>query len=94
MTSADGEKYSGQYSIGTKHGQGVMQYKNGDIFTGHWEFGSPKSGQMCFESGKKYIGEWCDPCPHGFGTMFYPDGQKYEGYWKFFEKEGVPFRMH
>ena len=50
--------YYGYWKDGQRHGEGVMTYKNEDIYSGNWANGK-KDGKGTYifkETGEKYVG--------------------------------------
>jgi hypothetical protein len=78
--------YTGTLLYGFRHGQGTMNYSNGDIYTGHWYKDRREGyGELISKNGTTiYKGDWWEDKMHGTGTMtFKSKGQnehlKYEG---------------
>lgn len=69
---------------GMRHGNGQLTYKNGSIYTGHWQRGMKwGEGKMTYASGNFYEGKWANNKRNGFGTMHWlTTEEKYEGNWE------------
>jgi len=82
------ERYVGDRNErGERHGEGKIEFTNGDVFEGEWFDGYPDDGMMKYANGDEYWGEmgWPDSeCrkPDGEGVMNYADGDYYDGNWK------------
>lgn len=51
--------YVGEAVANEPHGYGKMQYRNGDVYEGHWEFGQIHGkGTMTYSFGSKFEGEY------------------------------------
>ena len=75
----DGQ-YNGFWEHGRRHGEGVFQYKNGDVYSGWWKHGEKEgTGTYIFKStGMKLFGEWVNGTISK-GRWIYPNGMYYEG---------------
>ena len=84
----DGE-YNGFWENGRRHGEGVFQYKNGDMYSGWWKHGEKEgTGSYVFKStGMKLFGEW-KAGNISTGRWVYPNGMYYEGTFKNNKPEG------
>ena len=87
-TSVSGKVYSngtytGQLVNGKRHGNGVMEYTNGDKYDGEWkdDLRSGK-GVYSYANGDRYDGEWKDGSYNGKGIYSYANGDRYDGEWK------------
>ena len=62
-----------------------MEYKNGDIYEGEWQYGMRNgTGTLTFseedaEKRDSYSGTWRSDHMTGNGTLLWKDGSKYEG---------------
>lgn len=64
---------AGEWVTDMKHGQGTMEYANGNRYTGQW-VGDVKCGQGTMhwvDRQQKYSGEWRDHLPNGVGEHTY-----------------------
>ena len=69
--------------MGMKHGQGVMNYPNGDQYEGEWANDLREGfGLQRFSKGDSYEGEWFRDKMHGKGLLLHTDGSSYEGLWE------------
>jgi hypothetical protein len=82
-TTANGDKYVGEFKDGKKHGKGAMKWADGFKYEGDWE-NDLRHGKGVFTSpsGDKYVGEYRFNMKNGFGSYFYNNGAYYEGEWK------------
>ena len=75
--------YKGNFKDNKFHGQGVMIYKDGAIYSGNWENGQMcgKYGSIKYKAGiiQKYSGGWKDDLYEGDGEMVYLNGNVYKG---------------
>ena len=46
LISADGSKYIGRFKQDKKHGQGEMQFPNGQVYEEVWQFGMLMSHKL------------------------------------------------
>ena len=81
FTSANGEKYVGEFKFGKPHGHGTYSFPSGNNYVGEHKDGK-RNGQGTFtfaKSGNKYTGEFKNNRMHGQGTFSFPSGNKYVG---------------
>ena len=67
QTFTNGNKYSGHYKDYKRHGEGKMEYHNGDVYEGKWKDGQPEDGTMTYRNGDEYNGHWRDNKRDGLG---------------------------
>ena len=82
-TYTDKTTYVGEWSVGKKHGQGIVTWPNGYIYKG--EFKESKwhgQGTLTFPDGTTYVGEWRDGFMNGQGTFTNADGTVKKGIWE------------
>ena len=80
LTSANGNKYVGEFHDGKLHGQGTLTFANGDKYVGERRDGKRHGqGTYIFANGNKYVGEWRDDKRHGQGAYTFANGDKYVG---------------
>ena len=82
MTFANGDKYTGLFESGQRHGQGVMTSASG-AYDGAWVDGK-RSGEGTWQTkGGKYSGTWVNDQRSGHGLMRYDHGDRvYQGHWE------------
>jgi hypothetical protein len=82
-TTADGEKYVGEFKNGKYDGQGTYTFANGNKYVGEWK-DSKRNGYFTatYTSGDKYVGEIKGDKRTGQGTYTFADGENYVGEWK------------
>ncbi|SCN61838.1 conserved Plasmodium protein, unknown function [Plasmodium chabaudi adami] len=96
--------YYGNYSNGMKHDEGLMVYKNGDVYVGTWRFGK-KNGygkyiyKKCksvleghWENGYLSHGKWILPNGTYFIGNFKNNEPTGDGVWYF--KDGAQLNVH
>lgn len=82
-----GDKYTGDWLDGKKHGQGTFMGRDGDHYSGGWKDGKKHGqGEYTWSDGKIYKGDWQDDNPYGQGVLITTSGDTYDGQWK----EGRP----
>lgn len=81
--------------LGTKHGQGVMKFVNGDTYKGDW-VKDKRNGYGIFNNrinGKYndyiYKGLFVNNNKEGFGVMIYSEGDVFEGTWVDNKRNGL-----
>eukprot|EP01052_Picozoa_sp_SAG31_P059858 SAG31_NODE_19103_length_612_cov_0.884990_1_plen_96_part_10 len=72
---------------GERHGYGVAELNNGDVYEGNYANGMRNGTGTYYFGGKEnpkatYTGSYVDHKKCGVGKMTYPDGTIYEGEWK------------
>ena len=81
----NGEKmYEGEWEKSNIHGQGTS-YKDGNKYTGIWEYNQDGIGEIIYSDGTKYKGHWNGELKRdGQGTLYSADGQvlKQGKWWK------------
>lgn len=88
-TDKSGKKisYTGEVAIDTHlpHGNGVMTWANGDVYTGRFEFGQLHGrGQIQYANGDSFQGTFHKDVRQGHGTYRWKkDGRSYDG--KYYE---------
>ena len=88
-TSANGNKYVGEFKDGKLNGQGTVTSDKGDIYVGEWKDGKLNGqGTYTFASGNKYVGEFKDGKRNGQFTATYSNGTKYVGEFKDEKRNG------
>lgn len=53
-----GIKYKGNHTVGKRNGKGTLEFQNGDIFTGIFEYDQMHSGELRLADGSVYRGEF------------------------------------
>ena len=77
--------YEGQYvlsqsnsSTAIRQGNGVMNYANGNKYTGEWKGDSfDGNGEYVWADGRIFKGRYKEGKMHGQGEMLWPDGRTY-----------------
>ena len=88
-TSADGEKYVGEWKDDKQHGQGTETFVGGGKYVGEYKDGNQNGqGSETFADGEKYVGGYKDGEKDGQGTLSWPDGEKYVGEYKDGKRNG------
>jgi hypothetical protein len=87
--------YKGQLKDGKMHGEGIMQYVNGDRYEGYWEDGKFHGiGIYTWANRSSYVGEWKDGKMHGQGKYTFADGIYYVGQFKDGKFHGIGIRQY
>ncbi|KAG5501899.1 hypothetical protein JKF63_04169 [Porcisia hertigi] len=72
-----------------RHGMGLMQYYNGDVYEGEWydncRHGRGKLRKM---DGEVYDGDWAFDQRHGNGKIMYPNGSVFKGSMEYDQRNG------
>mmetsp|Transcript_100214 Transcript_100214/g.173124 ORF Transcript_100214/g.173124 Transcript_100214/m.173124 type:complete len:441 (-) Transcript_100214:235-1557(-) len=81
-TYPSGDKYTGQWLNGRKHGYGVAEFVSGNRYEGEWDndFKHGK-GTITFVDGTTYTGDWSKDHKHGHGEAKFASGNRYDGEW-------------
>eukprot|EP00993_Chasmostoma_nieuportense_P000863 NODE_1793_length_1378_cov_37.864109_g1701_i0.p1 GENE.NODE_1793_length_1378_cov_37.864109_g1701_i0~~NODE_1793_length_1378_cov_37.864109_g1701_i0.p1 ORF type:complete len:386 (-),score=95.47 NODE_1793_length_1378_cov_37.864109_g1701_i0:176-1333(-) len=81
-TYPSGDKYTGEWLRGRKHGFGTAEFVSGNRYEGEWD-NDFKHGQgtIVFVDGTTYTGQWSKDHKHGFGKASFTSGNRYEGNW-------------
>ncbi|KAL9178270.1 hypothetical protein ACHAXT_001698 [Thalassiosira profunda] len=75
-----GGTYNGQLKGGKPHGQGRLDWGDGDVYEGEFKEGvGCGRGAFKWADGRFYDGEWREGEQHGKGTYRWGDGRIYEG---------------
>lgn len=83
ITYSDGSQYKGEVIDGKRHGEGFIQWVNGDTYEGQWLNDMPHGqGKKTYIDGSVYEGEFFQGLQQGKGVFIYPDGTTYSGDWK------------
>ncbi len=77
-----GAKYIGNFQNGKIHGQGILQFSNGDRYAGDWQDQHRQGrGRYTFKNGDVYVGDFQASNFQGQGEMHYANGDRYMGQW-------------
>ena len=78
-----GDKYTGYWKDGYRHGQGTYQYGSGAKYTGNYSYNQMEGfGKFTWTSGESYEGSWVDDKQHGTAIYTYADGSSIKGIWE------------
>lgn len=82
--------YQGDFSnAGERHGNGVMTWANGDVYTGAFCHGLRHgAGTLQFADGSEYVGDWKAGKQHGSGTRRFVNGNIYTGTYRNGKRSG------
>jgi len=81
-TYTNGDKFTGYFVDGKKHGHGTYIFKNGDEYEGPYVDNVRCGvGMQKNANGSRYHGNFQNGKKHGEGTYFYVNGDKYCGQW-------------
>ncbi len=76
------KEYNGKIEHGIINGFGVMEFTNGNLYTGNWINDDENGmGNLKYYNGDEYTGNWVDGLKCGEGTMKYANGDEYIGNW-------------
>ena len=82
MNWPNGDKYTGQFKNGKRHGRGIRKNADGSVFEGNYEEDQPSGqGKYTWADGESYDGAWKNGLFHGMGIKKLPDGTVYDGLW-------------
>ncbi|CUG86032.1 Hypothetical protein, putative [Bodo saltans] len=86
----DGSVYTGDSQLGMFHGNGKMEYPNGDLYEGQWA-NNTRHGYGVFElsDGSSYIGAFRHGDKDGAGEELYVDGTVFAGMYRNGLRHGV-----
>ena len=83
FTSANGNKYVGEYRDNKFNGQGTFTFAGGNKYVGEFKDGDFNGqGTFTWTNGDKYVGEYKNDKRNGQGTYTYASGNKYVGEFK------------
>jgi hypothetical protein len=88
MVYSTGQKFSGEFKDGMRHGKGVFLLPGGRKLVGVWEDNEIREGTYTDFDGTTYTGQWQFRERNGQGTMTWPDGRKYVGEFKSGQRHG------
>jgi len=78
-----GDKYSGEWLNGMRHGNGTYVYATGAKYIGEYKNNQMDGeGTYIWANGDKYIGGWQAGKRHGAGDYTFADGSKKTGVWE------------
>ena len=83
-----GYMYEGEWKHDKWSGKGVMTWRNGNKYVGHYERGYEHGFGTLTWSGNKYEGQFRYGVQEGHGTLTMPNGHKYVGDWRLGHMEG------
>ena len=74
-------KYNGEWKNNHYHGEGILNFDNGEIYCGYFEKSKRNGNGVLFFKEGYYVGEWKNDLFHGKGE-FYLKGKKLKGTFK------------
>lgn len=87
-------KYSGYWLDELPHGEGTMNYTNGDVYKGSFKQGLHDGyGIFAEADGIRYEGDWVNGKRHGKGKTMWSDGHIYEGQYLNNKKDGKGYEV-
>jgi hypothetical protein len=82
-TYVSGNKYTGEWKDGKRHGSGTFEFINGEKYIGEYKNDKREGqGRYIIPNGDQYIGQHKDGKYNGQGTYTEANGNKYSGEWK------------
>ncbi|KAI5685526.1 MORN repeat [Leishmania braziliensis] len=89
-TAAAPKEYIGDFdTIHYRHGMGLMQYYNGDVYEGEWRDNCRHGrGKLRKMDGEVYDGDWAFDQRHGNGKIMYPNGSYFKGSMEYDQRNG------
>lgn len=76
-------RFSGEEVDGVRHGDGKVEWLNGDVYEGRFRNGLREGeGTLAYANGRKYQGEWRGSKREGRGVETLSNGTKYIGEFK------------
>ena len=87
--------YSGHFLDGFKHGNGSIDFPNGDQFIGQWNYNIINGfGTYCFSNGDIYTGNFTNGKINGNGKYTWSNGDEYDGAWSNGKREGFGLMVY
>lgn len=78
--AAGGDRYTGRWQAGLRHGQGRFVWANGQTYVGEWrKDAADGQGQITFPNGDSYQGAVQAGLPQGRGVRQFANGERYTG---------------
>eukprot|EP01126_Amoeba_proteus_P007552 TRINITY_DN12711_c0_g1_i2.p1 TRINITY_DN12711_c0_g1~~TRINITY_DN12711_c0_g1_i2.p1 ORF type:complete len:437 (-),score=83.77 TRINITY_DN12711_c0_g1_i2:487-1797(-) len=78
-----GTYYEGEFLNNSRHGQGIMEFGDGQLYEGNFNNGLPEGyGRSITLSGDKYEGNWWKGARNEMGKLEFKNGDTYSGGWK------------
>lgn len=79
----NGRRYEGEFNVGQRHGEGKMDFNNGNFYIGQWQRDKQHGfGVFHNEIEGIYEGMFIEGFKEGYGKMRFANGDYYEGGWK------------
>ena len=88
MVYSTGQKFTGHFKAGMRHGKGVFILPGGRKLEGIWEENNIKEGTYTWPDGTKYVGQFKYRERDGHGELTFPDGRRYVGEFKSGQRHG------
>jgi hypothetical protein len=76
MVYTTGQKFTGHFKDGLRHGTGVFVLPGGRKLEGVWNENEIVEGTYTMPDGTKYVGQWRFRERNGQGELTFPDGRK------------------
>lgn len=77
------KRYAGEWKSGNWSGEGILEYKNGDVFIGHTKDSQTLRGDVTFANHdvlKSYSGDFPNDQMTGVGELIFQNGDRYKGH--------------
>jgi hypothetical protein len=72
VCAATGERYTGQWRAGLRHGEGRLKYAGGAVYEGAWRRGARHGAGHLSGAAGVFVGTWVDGVRQGLGTLYLP----------------------
>lgn len=88
MVTTTGQKFTGHFKDGMRHGEGVFILPGNRRLEGTWQENEIVEGTYTMPDGTKYVGQFKFRERNGQGELTFPDGRKYVGEFKSGQRHG------
>jgi hypothetical protein len=88
MVFNTGQRFSGHFKEGLRHGKGVFILPGGRRLEGIWQENEIVEGTYTMPDGTKYVGQFKYRERNGQGELTFPDGRRYVGEFKSGQRHG------
>lgn len=82
LQSENGDRYTGEFLNGARHGRGILISAQDERYEGEFKAGIKHGeGMIVLPTGERYTGTFANNLRYGKGSATYADGSTYEGGW-------------